>query len=194
MELIGAIVRLQVQPVSLKVGPPRQRRYDPSPLRAVPALRLEPGGVVGVDERGGAVDDVHHADHPASKNRAGSNGVSVGFTAHYGAMRARFGPHLADGLAGENILVAAERLFAEEDLAAGIVIEMAGGYRLRLDRVVVAAPCVEFARFALRFADDARPDRRVTDAVGFLDGGIRGFYATAPDEALVRVGDRVFRL
>ena len=191
MELIGAIVRLQVQPTSLKVGE-RPRRYDPSPLRSVPALRLEPAGVTGIDEDDTAIGDVHHRDHPAAKNRGGSNGLSVGFTAHYAAMRGRFGAHLADGLAGENVLVDTDRLYGEEDLAAGLMIETASGEHVQLDRVLVAAPCVEFARFALRFPDGARPDRSVSEAVKFLDGGLRGYYATPRAAAVIRVGDRVF--
>ena len=191
MELIGPIVRLQVQPTSLKVEE-RPRRYDPSPLRAVPALRLEPAGVTGLDEDGDPVGDVHHRDHPASKHREGSNGLSVGFTSHYDAMRARFGSHLGDGLAGENILVATERRFTEDDLAAGLVIETTNGEPVHLVHVVVATPCVEFARFALRFPPDARPDRTVSDAIAFLDAGVRGYYATPRSTAVIRVGDRVF--
>ena len=193
MEPIGVVVRLQVQRASLKAGQAPRRRYDPAPLHAVPALLVTAAGVTGRDERGEAVADIHHRDHPTSKNRAGSNGVSVCFTSHYDAMRARFGPHLADGLAGENILVATDRRFDEAELASGLVVETAAGERVRLEQVSVAAPCVEFARFALRFPDDLRPDRRVTEALTFLDGGTRGYYAVGPAaEARITLGDRVF--
>ena len=193
MEPIGVVVRLQVQRASLKAGQSPRRRYDPAPLHAVPALLVTAAGVTGRDERGEAVADVHHRDHPASKNRAGSNGVSICFTSHYDAMRARFGPHLADGLAGENILVAADRRYDAAELAPGLVIETSSGERVRLEQVNVAAPCVEFARFALRFPDDLRPDRRVTEALAFLDGGTRGYYAVGPAcGAPIAVGDRVF--
>jgi hypothetical protein len=59
--------------------------------------------------------------------------------------------------------------------------------------VIVAAPCVEFARYALKFPDGARPDATVTEALRFLDAGMRGFYATYGGEpAVVEVGTRVF--
>ena len=74
MRLIGTIVRLQVQESSLKVGD-KPRRYDPAPIRSVPALRVSPAGVVGLAESGESILDVHHHDHPASKNRGGENGI-----------------------------------------------------------------------------------------------------------------------
>jgi hypothetical protein len=188
---IGTIVRLQVQESSLKVGD-KPRRYDPAPLRSVPAISLSAAGVVGLAENGGTIVDVHHHDHPASKNRGGENGISLGFTPHYLAMRQRFGQHLVDGIAGENILIAVDRRFQEEDLADGVVVEGADGGRLKLRQVIVAAPCVEFSRYALKFPDGARPDASVTEALRFLDAGMRGFYATyAGEPAVVEVGARV---
>jgi hypothetical protein len=189
---VGTIVRLQVQTASLKVeGKPR--RYDPAPLRVVPALRVTSGGVTGLADDGTTVADVHHADHPRSKNRQGTNGISLGFTAHYTAMRARFGDHLVDGIAGENILIEVSRRFEEDDLARGLVIEDGDGARLVLRPISVAAPCVEFARFAVRIPADVRSDTSVTEALRFLDGGMRGFYAVATGEpAQVRPGARVF--
>jgi hypothetical protein len=192
VEFIGTVVRLQVQTASLKVdGKPR--RYDPAPLRVFPAVRVTPAGVLGVAEDGDTVVDVHHADHPLSKNRAGTNGISLGFTAHYAAMRARFGDHLGDGIAGENVLIESPRRFEEDDLARGVVIVGSDGARLTLRPVVVAAPCVEFARFAARFPDDARSDATITAALQFLDGGMRGFYAAMADEpARLEPGAEVF--
>ena len=192
MRLIGAIVRLQVQESSLKVGD-KPRRYDPSPIRSVPALRVSPAGVVGLVENGESILDVHHHDHPTSKNRGGENGISLGFTGHYREMRLRFGQHLADGIAGENILIEADRQFVVDELATGVVVEGNDGRRLELRPVIVAAPCVEFSRYALKFPDDARPDATVTDALRFLDAGMRGFYATYTGEpAVVEIRARVF--
>ena len=149
--------------------------------------------MVGLAENGETIVDVHHHDHPASKNRGGENGISLGFTSHYHAMRQRFGQHLADGIAGENILIEADRRFQGEELAGGVVVEGTGGRRLELRPVIVAAPCVEFSRYALKFPDDARPDATVTEALRFLDAGMRGFYATYEGEpAVVEVGARVF--
>jgi hypothetical protein len=192
METIGRIVRLQVQLSSLKGGERPLRRYEPAPLRAVPALLLSAGGVLGVAEDGREVLDVHHRDHPASKNREGVNGISVGFTGHYAAMRARYGPHLGDGIAGENILVETPYSYPEQDLTGGVVIETAGGQTVRLERVVVAEPCVEFSRYALRYDPDARTDRAVTAALTFLGDGMRGYYASYRGEpARIALGDRV---
>ena len=136
---------------------------------------------------------MHNHDHPSSKNRGGENGISLGFTAHYLAMRQRFGQHLADGIAGENILIQADRQFPLEALANGVVVEGTGGRRLELRPIIVAAPCVEASRYALRFPDGARPDATVTEALRFLDAGMRGFYATYTGEpAVVEIGARVF--
>src|SRR5438876_11913135 len=116
MDPIGIIVRLQVQQSGLKVGAAPRRWYDPTPLLAVPALHLGASGVSAWDAQGERICDVHHKDHPASRNVRGRNGISIGITAHYDAMRARFGAHLGDGLAGENILVQTDRTFGEADL------------------------------------------------------------------------------
>jgi hypothetical protein len=192
VRLIGTIVRLQIQESSLKVGD-KPRRYDPAPIRSVPALSVSSAGVVGLTGDGETILDVHHGDHPASKNRAGENGISLGFTGQYRAMRQRFGQHLADGIAGENILIAAHRQFEVAELAGGVVVEGTGGRQLELRPVSVAAPCVEFSRYALQFPDDARPDATVTEALRFLDAGMRGFYTTYEGEpAMVEVGARVF--
>jgi hypothetical protein len=192
VRLIGTILRLQVQESSLKVGD-KPRRYDPAPIRSVPAISLSAAGVVGLAENGETIVDVHHRDQPAGKNRAGENGISLGFTGHYRAMRHRFGPHLADGIAGENILIAAHRQFEVAELAGGVVVEGTGGRQLELWPIIVAAPCVEFSRYVLQFPNGARPDATVTEALRFLDAGMRGFYATYEGEpAVVEVGARVF--
>ena len=189
---IGTVVRLQIQQSSLKVGV-KPRRYDPLPIQSVPAMSLSASGVVGLAENGESVVDVHHREHPSSKNRGGENGTSLGFTTHYLAMRQRFGQHLRDGIAGENILIEVDRRFPAEDLANGVVVEDSGWRPLELRPVIVAAPCVEFARYALNFPDGARPDATVTEALRFLDAGMRGFYATYEGEpAVVEVGARVF--
>ena len=177
MELVGQIVRLQVQESSLKAGERPRRWYDPVPIRAVPILTLDATGVTGREADGLVVSDVHNVMHPASKHR-GENGISVGFTSHYAAMRARFGDHLTDGIAGENILVATDRTFTEPDFAAGIQIEATDGALVRLEEVIGAEPCVEFSRYALRYPMDAPSDRAVTDALNFLREGTRGFYMT----------------
>lgn len=194
--LIGRIVRLQVQTAHLKRGEQPHRWYDPEPITAVATLRLDEGGVTGIATDGAVHHDVHHRDHPISRNR-GDNGVSVGFTGHYGAMRERFGAHLTDGLAGENILIESDPVYSEESLGGTLLIETTGGL-VRLNAVIPAPPCVEFTRFCLQWPRDRRPDRTVTEALQFLDGGMRAFYATfAPDGSdttAINLGDAVYRM
>mgnify|MGYP000514794316 CR=1 FL=1 len=103
MKLVGEIVQLQVQLESLKRGERPYQIYATSNIQVIPELKLTTKGVVGL--LGGLEQlDVHHADHPHSRNR-GYNGISLGFTSHYGRMRDRFGSHITVGCAGENIIV-----------------------------------------------------------------------------------------
>jgi hypothetical protein len=192
MQLIGTVVRLQVQQSSLKAGDRPRRWYDPTPIVPVPMLTLDENGVTGWTGAGAMVPDVHNATHPVSKFR-GENGVSFGFTSHYAAMRARFGDHLTDGIAGENILIETDRTFHEEEFAHGIRIESADGSHANLTEILSAEPCAEFSRFSLRYSLDTPSDRIVAEALNFLRMGTRGFYAVAVgSDARVRVGDRVF--
>ena len=193
MILLGPIVRLQVQEASLKVGQPPRQRYVPAPLRAVPALEVTVDGVRGVTDTGEFLLDVHHRGHPSSKNRRGVNGISLGFTSHYDAMRAYFGPHLTDGIAGENLLIATDQVIGEEDLAPGLAIVTSDGNQVLLMDIVPAAPCAEFSRFALRFPEDKRSDGTVTEALQFLSDGVRGYYARYHGPATrIAVGNLVY--
>lgn len=185
---IGRVVRLQVQRSSLKVGPPQARQYDPGPITPVPALRIGPDGVLGLVEHSQPIVDVHNRRHPSSKNRD-VNGVSIGFTSHYAAMRARFGAHLVDGIAGENVLVETERDYRQDDLRGTLLIG-----RTRLGELQSAEPCEPFSRFALAGQLDGPTDRRLVEALRFLRHGTRGYYATCPLEAVVRVGDLVYQV
>jgi hypothetical protein len=71
-----------------------------------------------------------------------------------------------------------------------------GAGTARIADVIIAAPCVEFTRFCMQWPTDVRPDRTVTEALQFLDNGMRAFYATADLAAStareLRVGDVVF--
>lgn len=192
LRYLGEIVNLQVQPVDLKVGERRRERYTPATMRSVPRLLVEEAGVWGLDESGGRVADVHHRDHPTSKQRGSENPISFGLTAHYAAIRERFGPHLVDAVAGENILVAGDAPVSLEEVAGGIVVETARG-RVSLAGVSVAHPCAPFSRFALGMAPEEPADVRVTEALRFLDGGVRGFYVSyAGEPTEIAVGDRVY--
>jgi hypothetical protein len=190
MRFLGTIVRLQVQRSSLKLGERPNRWYDPSPLLALPSLLVGEAGVVGLTDDGPIVD-VHNAEHPQSKNR-GENGVSVGFTGHYRAMRRRFGGHLPDGIAGENVLVETDARVSELDLMNGLLIEASDGSNVFLNQLVVAEPCVEFSRYALDDPDAPPDDPGLREALTFLRNGTRGFYAVYRSTPIrIAVGDRV---
>jgi hypothetical protein len=190
--LLGPIVRLQVQVAPLKQGERPRSWYDPGPITTVSAMRLEPGGVVGLEgER--EYGDVHHMLHPLSRFR-GENGVSVGLTSHYGRMRERFGDFLTDGIAGENILVETAGMVTEADVSRGVVIETTAGM-VELMAVEGAPPCVEFSRFCAGYGLDQASDRGITETLQFLNEGMRGFYATLADgqaHPVIGVGDRVY--
>ncbi len=197
MQQLGTIARLQVQRSGLKVpaapGAAHGRVYSPEPLLEVQTLLLTPDGVIGLrdDQR---VVDVHHRAHAETRN-ADVNGVSVGFTAHYEQMRGRFGDHIQTGIAGENVLVQSSARVATDKLQAGIAVRTQAGDLVRLQNVIVAEPCVEFTRFALRLGPEDRSGEAVTEGLRFLREGMRGFYATfAGTAAELRVGDAVFAL
>jgi len=191
---LGPIVRLQVQAEKIKSGKGPQERYTPAGiLTPVQSLRLDSGGVHGITVTGDVVEDVHHRDHPRSRFR-GINGISFLATSHYAKMREQFGDHLVDGIAGESVLVDYDDILTLEDLAGGIVIGSAT-QPVEVHTWSVAHPCAPFSRFATRFPDDAKPDRRITEALRFLDDGTRGFYGVlddVPEGREIHLGDMVY--
>lgn len=195
LELLGPIVRLQVQTASLKCGGRPHRWYDPAPIMSLRRMRIDDGGVTGIDDiSGDDIEDIHHRDNPATKFRS-ENGISFGFTSHYVSMRQKYGGHLVDGIAGENILIATDRSHDKESVQHGLVVACAAGM-ISLAEIQVAAPCAEFSKFALRYEHERPADRAVTDTIQFLHGGVRGYYATLDDAesvATISVGDLVYR-
>ena len=192
MRTIGTVARLQIQRSSLKRGEKPNRVYDPTPLLPVPRLTVTPDGVLGAGAEGGWVVDVHHRSHPETKNEDGLHGVSVGFTSHYAAMRDRFGERIVVGCAGENIIVAADRMFAYDDLAGGLAIVATNGpERVRLRVLQVAHPCRPFTGWA----SGGRVEADMLKAhLQFLDGGTRGFYCVGEGTGTVNVGDQLVLL
>ena len=190
MEVIGTVVRLQVQRSPLKPGPRGSRVYDPSPLLEVPALDVGPRGVVGVTPDG-PVLDVHHADHPQSRNVKLLNGLSLLPWAHYERLRERFGPHVVDGAAGESLLLDTPGPWSAEEPAGDLLLETDSGL-LPLTGASAAAPCVEFTRFCLQ-RPPGPDDQELADALEELGGGARGFYVLVHGEGRVERGARLLR-
>ena len=189
MTLLGPVVRLQVQRSRLKPGPAGNRAYDPAPITPVDALRVDLRGATG--ELGGApVADVHHADHPDTRHRRGRNGLSLMTTGGYQRLRARYGGHLADGVAGESVLVDAP-VALDADLEGRDLEVLTAGGPLRLTGVVVCSPCVEFTRWCLRLDADAPVDDEMRAGLDALDGGARGLLAAAATPGIIRLGDPV---
>jgi hypothetical protein len=180
---LGTVVRLQVQRSRLKPGVAPHRTYDPAPLLEVEALDVGPRGVRGVVP-GGTVLDVHHADHPDTRNVRLRNGLSLLPRAHYERMRAAYGPHLVDGSAGESLLLDTDGPLVLDNLAGDLELETADGSWLALRAARVAAPCVEFSRFALG-VEGSGVDDAVRAALTDLDDGVRGFYVEVAGEGSV---------
>lgn len=172
----------------LKPGRAPWRRYDPTPLLAVPALRVDRDGALGVGEDGEVIIDVHHRAHPESRDPRGRAGLTVMSTADYEVLRSRYGAHVVDGIAGESILVERAVPLAGRDFAAGLLIED----ELELIDVRVASPCVEFTRFCLGREPSDRQDDEVRRGLDDLDGGRRGFRAVAAGPGTIRLGARVW--
>jgi hypothetical protein len=187
MHTLGPIVRLQIQRSALKVGDKPNRTYITDPLLAVERVRVDPDGIVA-SHLGADVLDVHHRQHPETRNEDGLNGLSIGFTSHYGVMQHRFGPHMTVGCAGENLIIETDRVITLDELAAGVtVMDPAGRVKLTISGVQVARPCRPFSGFAWK---GARVEPEVMKAtLQFLDGGTRGFYGVAEGVAELAVGD-----
>ena len=188
------VVRLQVQAEPLKVGKAPLRRYDPAPIESVPRVEITPTGVFGLRrgsaDRFGAIVDVHNVEHPGSRDRKGTGGVSVMGTGDYAALRARYGDHLTEGIAGETILVDAPGGLAGLDMPTEITV-LADGGPVVLTDVRAADPCVEFARFCLGQQPSPVVDDAVRQALTDLDSGARGYRAAAAGSGVVALGDFV---
>lgn len=191
MTLLGTVVRLQVQRSRLKPGPRGARVYDPSPLLEVDALDVCPRGVTGVTADG-PVLDVHHADHPDTRNVKLVNGLSLLPRAHYARLRQAYGPHLVDGAAGESLLLDTDGLWPADALAGPLELETTDGW-LRLTDGVAAPPCVEFSRFCLDDLAAPADGDAVQRALDDLDHGVRGFYVRTQGTARVERGARLRR-
>ena len=139
--------------------------------------------------------DIHHLDHP-NKAYDDDDLVCIGFTSHYQAMRDRFGDHMVDGIAGENIVIEYEKEVWPEHLGHQIAIEnQDNGYRALLDVISFAPPCKEFSRFAAKSQYERLPTDQLKSILQFLGNGRRGYLLTLDkkqERVVVRPGDKVF--
>lgn len=188
--LLGRIVRLQIQPESLKQEIDGRKVYHPGGLQGVDSIRLTNTGASALAANGEETLDVHNTTHPRSKHW-GANWLSFGFTSHYAAMAREFGEHLTLGSAGENIIIETESTITLAQVAGGIEIATAGGPAI-IEKVVVAAPCAPFATYAL--ANPSAATTALKTALQFLNHGTRGFYGIYPaaKSAHLRIGDAVY--
>jgi hypothetical protein len=186
-ELIGEIVRLQIQRIPIKV---KGVGYDPSGIAEVRRASVDAWGMFGWYDDVWAID-AHHKAYPGSRAK-GRRPLSIGFTGHYALMAERFGS-APIGIAGENILIDGPAL-SLNDLGTGIVVMAPDGTELLLEHPRVAAPCLEFTSFMLGL-DDVAPLEEIRDPLADLHDGRRGFivaadHASTPVE--VAPGDRVY--
>jgi hypothetical protein len=191
MQHIGQIAQVQIQTRPLKQRDARGKFYDPAGLIAVDGIEVSTDGVLGLLEAG-PQQDVHHVAHPNSRNRAGRNGFSIGISGHYDALRARFGDHIEDGIAGENLVIACSQAFAKDEMSGGLIVESAAGLvRLAVEQFI--EPCEEFSHYANRSANPLPADQ-LKDTLQFLRHGRRGFFAALVDHeaAVFRPGDLIY--
>ena len=101
---LGTVKLVQVQPDGMRISTPEGKIFDPTRRIEVEKIEITAEGISAETPGGGQILDIHHTAHPKTHFRAG-NSVSIGFTAHYHAMRSRYGAHIVEGSAGENVII-----------------------------------------------------------------------------------------
>ncbi len=194
MRELGKVKLVQIQPSGLIVKTKDGEMYDPSRRVEVDRLFITPLGVEAVIG-GECVLDIHHIDHPG-KAYDSRDLVSIGFTSHYEAMRRKFGKHMVDGVAGENIIIEFDQEIWMEELGKQIVFEdVRTGKRSLFDVVRFAAPCNEFSHFVADGPHERLPAVELKSTLQFLNNGRRGFLlvlSEGQESATVEPGDRVW--
>lgn len=195
LNLLGYVKLTQLQPTGLIINTPSGEFYDPSRRVVVDSLQISPLGIESITPDGEHVLDIHHIDHP-DKKYDNDDLVCIGFSSHYAAMRARFGEHMVDGVAGENIIIQAEKEIWPEELGQRIGFESSEtGDITFLDVVKFAAPCEEFSHFAAQSQHKRLPAAELKATLQFLGNGRRGYLLVLSDghePVNVQPGDRVF--
>ncbi len=197
MQDVGVVSLVQLQPEGLIIDGPGSSPsfYDASRRVVVDRLEISPRGIEATPPGSKRLLDIHHLDHP-EKAYDDDDLVCVGFSAHYEAMRDRFGEHMVDGIAGENIIIDSAGEVWPEDLGATLTIEnQSTGEHALLKSISFATPCVEFSRFCAQLPYGELSARQMGEILRFLDRGRRGFLFVLDDKhemVTVRAGDRVF--
>lgn len=195
MKTIGVIKFLQIQQASLKAHhADGTRYYNPTPLLRLKRIQLTADGIIGLTESNDAILDVHHVKHPQSRHR-GDNPISIGFTSHYAHMRATYGDHLTDGIAGENIIVETSTRYTPESLSNRLVIyQHTTGNYIDLDDIIPIPPCEPFSRFA---QNRTLTPSDIKATLQFLSNGTRGFYGKLGDSniiPIIQAGDTLVQI
>ena len=192
---LGIVKLVQVQPAGLIIETPEGYHYDPSRRAEVESLQITPRGIEALTPQGGRLLDIHHKDHPETRYLGGDD-VSINFTSHYEAMRTRFGEHMVDGVAGENIIIDYGQEVWLPDLGQELAIENhLTGQKVLLEVKDFAAPCEEFSHFAAQSQHERLPADELKATLQFLNNGRRGFLLVlikGQANATVQPGDRVY--
>ncbi len=192
---LGRVALVQLQPSGLIIEKDGGYSYDVTRRVEVDELIINSKGIEAVTSDGGIVLDIHHLDHP-DKEYDEDDLVSIGFTSHYQKMRERFGEHMVNGSAGENIIIDFPGEVWLEDLGGKLAFENQDtGELLVLKDLQVAQPCDEFSHFAAQSQDDRLPAGELKEILQFLGKGRRGFLMvleTGQASGIVRPGDLVF--
>lgn len=190
MQKIGTVAFVQIQRYSMKQMVNDDLRYDTSPLQQVETLWLTGKGILGVTDQTTIVD-VHSEYHPESKYR-GDNKISLGFLTNYRVLRERFGDHMVDGIAGENILINVETPISADILRKKWILSLANSTQVALQDVISAPPCREFSIFC---AQQTIGGAELKETLQFLGNGRRGYYAALAQPDLtcyVQAGDVLY--
>ncbi len=185
-ELLGRIVRLQIQAEPLKAT----GRYDPRHLVTAENALIGEVGMLIRDDNGWIID-AHHRGHPRARG-GGNRALSIGFTGHYQAMARRFDT-VPVGIAGENIIVDGPAV-RMADISEGMFIRRSDGVEIGLDGPRPAAPCRPFTSFLLG-SDDVLQRETIQSELAFLSDGTRGFLISVGGTdryEKIAVGDEVF--
>jgi hypothetical protein len=194
---LGKVKLVQLQPNGLIIETPSGSFYDASRRLEVDQIQIKPEGIEAISPGGEHVLDIHHINHP-DKAYDEDDLICIGFTSHYKAMRERFGDHMVDGVAGENIIIEYNQEVWLDDLGQQIAIEnIATGQRTLLDVLSFAPPCEEFSQFVTKSQHKNLPAAKMKSTLQFLNNGRRGFLLVleaGQEKATVQAGDRVFAI